>query len=379
MGLFDGFSGRDDTGSTAHIARLLDAPVLVVLDVSAMARSAAALVHGMRDFDPRVRVAGVLLNRVGGAAHAQMVRDAIESTVGMPVVGYVLGDDALHLPERHLGLVPTFEPGRWETWLAAVREQVETTVDLDRVLELARAAPPLPAAVPDNQGLVPPTAIIAVARDAAFNFLYEDNLDLLQAGGAAIVFFSPLHDQALPPRIQALYLCGGFPEMYAPTLAANEALRADIRAAASTGLPIYAECGGLMYLTEEIADADKQTHPMVGLLPGRSTMTPHLTIGYRTVRALHDNWLWRAGETMRGHEFHYSAWTNAPADMLPAYELVPDEFQREARSEGVQLGNIIASYIHLHFRAHPDLAVRMVGAARGTLPWDGITATEEGT
>lgn len=367
MGLFDGLAGRDDTGSTAHVARILDAPVLLVLDASAMARSAAAIVQGMRDFDPRVRLVGVLLNRVGSEHHARMVKEAIESEVGVPVVGYLARDDALNLPERHLGLIPTLEPGRWRAWLDAACAKIAATVNLDQVLELARAAPPLSA--PDDDPFaafdVKTRAVIAVTRDAAFNFLYEDNLDLLRAAGAEIAFFSPLHDSALPRGTQAIYLCGGFPEIYAAELAANAAIRDAMRAAARAGIPLYAECGGLMYLTEEIVDAhaERVTHAMVGVLPGRSVMTGQLMLGYRTARSARDSWLWRSGETIRGHEFHCSRWENRPADLAPAYELVPNEFQRDTRVDGAQIGNVFASYVHLHFLAQPQLAERLVSAA----------------
>ncbi len=371
MGLFDGFSGRDDTGSTAHIARILDAPVLLVLDASAMARSAAAIVQGMRDFDPRVRVVGVLLNRVGGENHAQMVKEAIESEVGVPVVGYLARDDALHLPERHLGLIPTLEPGRWRAWLDAAREKIAATVNLDQVLELARAAPQLLSVGDDPFAFESKSrAVIAVARDAAFNFLYEDNLDLLRAAGGESAFFSPLHDRALPRGTQAIYLCGGFPEMYAAELAANVAMLDAIRAAFRAGMPIYAECGGLMYLTEEIVDAhaERATHAMVGVLPGRSVMTGRLTLGYRTARSVSDSWLWRAGETIRGHEFHYSLWENRPSDLSPAYELLPSASQKETRWDGACIGNLFASYVHLHFLARPELATRIVAKALTIAP-----------
>ncbi len=365
MGLFDGFAGRDDTGSTAHIARILDAPVLLVLDASAMARSAAAIAQGMRDFDSRVRLAGVLLNRVGSENHARMVKEAIESEVGVPVVGYLARDDALYLPERHLGLIPTLEPGRWRGWLDAACEKIAATVNLDQVLDLARAAPQLPTTDYDpftpSSGAFPAT--VAIARDAAFNFLYEDNLDLLRAAGADIAFFSPLHDLALPRGTQAIYLCGGFPEIYAAELAANAAMRDAIRGASRAGMPMYAECGGLMYLTEEIVDARNVTHAMVAVLPGRSVMKGRLTLGYRTVRATRDSWLWRAGETIRGHEFHYSTWENRPADLVSAYELGPNEFQGEVRTDGAQIGNVFASYVHLHFLAYPIIAERFVSAA----------------
>ncbi len=365
MGLFDGFSGDDDTGSTAHVARILNAPVLLVLDVSAMARSAAALVQGIRDFDPRVHVAGVILNRVGSAAHAQMVKEAIESSAGVPVVGYLAREDALNLPERHLGLIPTLEPGRWRAWLDATRSKISATVNLDQVLALARAAPPLAAQGDDPFGVLSSDtrAAIAVARDDAFNFLYEDNLDLLRAAGAEITFFSPMRDRALPRGAQALYLCGGFPEIYAAELAANAAMRAEIFAAFRAGLPIYAECGGLMYLTEEIVDAQNTAHAMVGILPGRSVMTGRLTLGYRIVRAASDSWLWRAGETMRGHEFHYSTWEDRPVNLSPAYEMMPNGFQKESRLDGACVKNLFASYVHLHFLARPELARRFVSAS----------------
>ncbi|MEZ4683049.1 MAG: cobyrinate a,c-diamide synthase [Caldilineaceae bacterium] len=228
MGLFDGHSGHDDTGSAAHLARLLGAPVLLVLDVSAMARSAAAVVKGFRDFDPTVVIAGVLLNRAGSATHARMVQEAIECETGVPVVGHLFQEEAFLLPERHLGLIPTAEPGRWQQWVEVVGNAIAQYVDLYRVLALAEAAPlstsltqPDPfAAVVRNPG-----AVIAVAYDAAFNFHYADNLDLLRAAGAELALFSPLHDRELPHGTQAIYLCGGFPEQYAAELAANGAIR----------------------------------------------------------------------------------------------------------------------------------------------------------
>ncbi|HEU4321952.1 MAG TPA: cobyrinate a,c-diamide synthase [Roseiflexaceae bacterium] len=398
MGLFDGVSGDDDTSSAAHVARLTGAPVLLVLDVRAMARTAAALVRGLRDFDPRVRLAGVVLNRAGSDRHAALVRAAVEAHAGLPVLGHLRRQEDLSLPERHLGLVPTAEPGRWSAWLAAARAAVEQTVDLDRILEVARSAQgqapgtrstkdtkdtngqghenrelnlqnaalnTLPGGELKTQNSKLKTPRIAVAQDEAFSFLYQDNLDLLRAAGAELVPFSPLRDAALPARVGALYLCGGFPELYAAALAANGAMRAAVRRAAEAGMPIYAECGGLMYLTETIVDQQGQTHPMAGVLPGRSVMTVRLTMGYRTVRALADSWLWRAGETARGHEFHYSTW-ETPPDLPPAYELLPGALQREQRPDGACYGSVFASYVHLLFRAVPGLAERLVAAAVGT-------------
>lgn len=372
MGLFDGYAGDDDTGSSAHVARLTGTPVVIVLDVRAMARTAAALVAGLRDFDPRVRVAGVILNRTGSPRHAQLVTTAITESLGLPVLGALQRDDAIVLPERHLGLIPTVEPGRWQHWLTEVRARVEAGVDLDRLLELARTAPALAGETRGGDDLVTPSPrhppsrppTIAVARDEAFSFLYEENLDLLRAAGAAVVSFSPLRDASLPAGTGALYLGGGFPELYAAGLSNNTAMRAAICAAAARGLPIYAECGGLMYLTEAVVDGAGASYPLLGLLPGRSVMTPRLTLGYRTVRAAADSWLWCAGETVRGHEFHYSVWQDRPERLAPVYTCLPDAFRPDERPEGAQCANILASYIHIHWLACPHVAGRFVAAAR---------------
>lgn len=380
MGLFDGAASETDTGSAAHVARLTDTPVLLVLDARAMAQTAAALILGLCTYDPRVRIGGVILNRVGSARHAAMIQTAISDRLDVPVVGYLPRLEALQLPERHLGLAPTAEPGAWSSWLAAVRGQVEATIDIDQVIALARSARPL--AQTTHVALAHPanrhtqTAIrsgrdnlptIAVARDAAFSFLYPDNLDLLRHAGAKLAFFSPLHDATLPPDTQAIYLCGGFPEVHAAALAQNSAMHGAIRRAGDAGIPIYAECGGLMYLTEGIVDQAGVAYPMAGLLPGCSSMSNKLTLGYRSVRAPANSWLWRAGETARGHEFHYSHWEPLPS-LQHAYTLLPTPYHSEPREEGVCLGNVFASYIHLFFRAAPWLPARFVAAARRSRP-----------
>ncbi len=365
MGLFDGYAGNDDTGSSAHIARLTATPVIIVLDARAMARTAAAIIAGLRDFDRRVKIGGVILNRVGSLRHAVLVQQAIEQTVGVPVLGYLLRNETLTLPERHLGLVPVAEPGRWQEWLDEAAQRVATTIDLDRLLAVAATAPPLNA--PPVEPLVSPDTgpppLIAVARDEAFNFIYPDNLELLQAAGAELAFFSPLRDTALPARTAAIYLCGGFPELYAAQLSANQAMLAAIRMAAAAGMPIYAECGGLMYLTETLIDLQGQSFAMVGVLPGHSRMTPRLTLGYRTVTAQTDSWLWRVGETVRGHEFHYSVWEAQPPDLPPLYACLPDAMRPQPASEGVAIGQTLASYIHVHFLACPAITERFVAAA----------------
>ncbi len=376
MGIFDGFSYEGEEGSTAQVAKLIAAPVILMLDAGKMARSAGALALGYQQFDPALPLAGFIVNKVGSDKHGQGVATAIEQATGLPVLGWLTRDSELEIPERHLGLIPTAEPGRWQAFINAAADRVEQTLDLVRLLALARQAPPLPApnltdlltpnqlaSQPTNQPANPPT--IAVAHDEAFNFTYEDNLELLQAAGASLAFFSPLHDQTLPPHTAGIMLSGGFPELYAGQLAANAAMQQALRQAHRRGIPIYAECGGLMYLTEAIIDLEGQEQPMVGLLPGRSVMTrQRLTLGYRQAQAVSDSWLLRAGETVRGHEFHYSAWENRPDDLPPAYYLLPRSGEGEPRPEGAWLGNLWASYVHLHFWGKPELATNFVMAAR---------------
>ncbi|MDW8396298.1 MAG: cobyrinate a,c-diamide synthase, partial [Anaerolineae bacterium] len=354
MGLFDGVSGEDDTASTAHVARLLGAPVVLVLDANAMARTAAAIVHGLREFDRRVNLVGVIFNRVGSPTHAQMLQEAVAQHTDVRPLGSVLRNPALERPDRHLGLVPAAESSPAE-WIEAARQATETGVNLDALLGIAEQhsvclAPPAVRVSGLKNKHKRPT--IAVARDAAFSFIYTDNLELVEEAGGQVAFFSPLNDTGLPEGSSALILCGGFPELYAAQLAANAAMRAAIRRAAQQGMPIYAECGGLMYLCEALVDQHGKAHPMCGVLPGRSVMGSRLTLGYRTASVEQDCWLWRAGESVRGHEFHYSTWQTDPA-LPPLYTFAPSRYQREPRSDGARIGNVIASYLHVHFMAKP--------------------------
>jgi len=368
MGLYDGFEYLDEAGSTAQLAKLLEAPVVLVLDARKMARSAAALALGYQRFDHDLRLVGLIVNRVAGEEHGRGVAQAIEATTGLPVFGCLPRDPALEIPERHLGLVPTAEPGRWQAFIEAAADQIARHVDLDRLLAIAQEVPPAtaptwPVDLPGGRrSAVGGRPVLAIARDEAFNFTYPDNLDLLRMAGAELVFFSPLHDDALPPGTAGVILSGGFPEVYAAQLAANTAMQRALREAHARGVPIYAECGGLMVLTEAIVDLEGREHPMVGLLPGRSVMTGRLTLGYRLAQAAGDSWLFRAGETVRGHEFHYSVWENRPAELPPAFHLLPPRGRGEPQPEGACLGTLWASYVHLHFWSKPELAGRFVSA-----------------
>ncbi len=360
MGLFD---GRDETedGSTARLAKLLDAPVLLVVDVASSSRSAAAVALGCRLLDRDVSVVGVVLNHVAGEKHYRWTAEAIASLGGLPVLGYLPDRPDLAVPGRHLGLVPAAETLPDAAFLERLAEQIERTVDVSGVLDQARRAGPLrrsePRLFPSRPR--PPVVRLGVARDAAFSFYYQDSLDLLEAWGARIVPFSPLDAPALP-KVDGLYLGGGFPEVFAERLSTNRPMREAITRAADEGLPIYAECGGLMYLSEGIADFDGRRFPMVGLIPSWSAMSQRLTIGYRTVTARVDGPVLRAGESLRGHEFHRSQ-LETPLDPVNAAYIVDGD---ESRLEGYARGSVFASYVHLHLAARPGLAERFVGYLR---------------
>lgn len=363
MGLFDGRSGIEEDGSTAQVAKLLGAPVALLMSVAKTSRSAAAVALGFKQFDPELQLAGVVLNRVGSPTHRQWVQEAVERGAGVPVLGHLPRRSDLVLPERHLGLIPTAESAPDDRFFQQLVEQVEATVEVDRLLELARSAEPLPAR---PTGLFPPTlrppgVRIGLALDRAFNFYYEDNLDLLRAWGAELVPFSPLDDPSLPEDLHGLYLGGGFPELFAAELSANASMLQSIRRAVQSGLPTYAECGGLMYLSQGIVDFEGRYHPLVGMVPTSSAMTDQkLSMGYRTATARRDSLLLKEGETVRGHEFHWSVVTSP----LPAGQSAYRFDEAPDRLEGYVSGNLLASYLHLHFAARPDLARRFVDACK---------------
>jgi cobyrinic acid a,c-diamide synthase len=358
MGLFDGASGRGELASTAHVAKLLDAPVLLVVDAASMARSAAAIVHGYRTFDPRVRVAGVIFNRVGSDHHEELLRDAL-ADLGVPVLGALRRDERVATPERHLGLVPADErEARARTALATLSDAAERYVDLDELVRLARSAPETSghAWSPEPQDEPARRARIAIARGPAFSFHYQENLELLEASGAELLAFDPMSDDALPEGAGALILAGGFPEVYGGELAANESLRAEVAAFAHSGRPVLAECGGLLYLAAEL-----DGKAMCGALPVRAAMTRRLTLGYREATALSPtSWL-DAGERVRGHEFHYSQVEPLNGGDQAAWML---EARGTERSEGFVAGGVQASFLHVHWAGFPQIAHRLVVAAQ---------------
>ncbi len=353
MGLFDG-SADGDVASTAEVAALLDAPVVLVVDASAMSGSVAAVVHGFATFDRRVRVAGVILNRVGSDRHAAMLREALEP-VGVPVVGVVGRDGALTWRDRHLGLVPVVEhAGDVRRSLDRLAAVVLSSVDLAAIEAIARTAPAVqvpfrpPAAAPSaGAGAVR----VAVAGGRAFSFTYPENLERLVEAGAEVVPFDPLHDPALPDGCAALYAGGGFPEVFAAELAANQLLLADVEARVRKGLVVWAECGGMLWLCREL-----DGHRLAGVVPAAGSMTTRLSLGYRTAQMRRASPIAPAGAVLRGHEFHYSA-VDPPGDALE----LSGRFG--GGPGGFATPSLLATYLHLHLGADAGPAERFVAAA----------------
>ena len=360
MGCFDGIDGVSEDGSTAQMAKWLGAPVVLVLDAQAQARSAAAVVLGFEQLDPAMSLAAVIANRVGGDTHARWIRDAVAARCRARVVGALPGDAGVSLAERHLGLVTAGEGGLTADKRRRLAELIEGSVDLDELFDLAA---PLPARDPAAAGQTrarSPRARIGVARDAAFCFYYRDNLALLEAAGAELVEWSPLADQMLP-TVDGLYFGGGYPELHGATLAANRTMLAAVRSFASAGRPVYAECGGLMYLADAIEDLDGATHAMVGLLPATVRMRPRrLSLGYTEVALVADSPLGSIGGRARGHEFHYSSLDPVPQSIPRTYAL--RRRHGEERAEGYLIENALLSYVHLHFGSNPELAQSFVAA-----------------
>jgi cobyrinic acid a,c-diamide synthase len=367
MGLFDGVDNTvmpashtapanpisPDFGSTAHVARLLGAPVVLVVDAARAGRSVAALAAGFAGFDPRTPVAGVILNQVASDRHERLLRDALVGA-GLPVYGVIRRTEGIATPSRHLGLIPAAEraalAGQAIDRMGAL---IAASCDLDALLALAARATALPGPAwspPPATARTTPAPTIAIAGGAAFTFGYTEQAELLEAAGARVAQFDPLRDEDLPEGTAGLVLGGGFPEMHASGLSANGRLRDRVAALAARGAPVAAECAGLLYLARTLDD-----RPMCGVLDVRATMTPKLTLGYRQAVAVTDSVLARAGEVVRGHEFHRTAAVPAAGDQ-PAWQIGPGAV------EGHVAGSVVASYLHTHWAGHPAAAARFTAA-----------------
>lgn len=369
MGLYDGFRGDGEKGSTAQVAKLLGLPVILVVDASAAARSVGASVLGFKEFDREVNLAGVILNGIAGQKHLEFVKPSL-AKAAVPLLGYLRRNCEIALPERHLGLIPTAEGTIRKDFYRCLAEQVQQTFDIERILALAApiSAPSAHASLIFPDEPLRSRVAIGVAMDKAFNFYYPDSLDLLRAWGGEIVPFTPLADRELPPSVSGVYIGGGFPELYARELSENSAMHSSLRLAAHRGVPVYAECGGLMYLGESMEDAEGKSYPMAGALRCRSTVKgTRLTMGYRRVEALDDGPLMKGGESVRGHEFHLSTLTERT--QIPAAYRVPAQ---NGRLEGFRINNLLASYIHLHLGSKSGLARNFVNVCAG---WRGKVST----
>ena len=358
MGLYDGFDPRGEQGSTAHLAKLLDLPVLLTVDARAMARSLAALARGFVEFDPELAWVGLAANRVGGPSHADLLGQAMEEVPGLAFLGGLPQRADLALPERHLGLVTAEEGGFTPATWQALADWAEQSLDLDDIWQLlpARDLPPPPRLPSPAHGIR-----LGVARDEAFCFYYAENLRHLEAAGARICFFSPLRDPAPPPDLDGLYLGGGYPELFARQLAANQGMRWEVNRLVQQGLPIYAECGGMMYLGQELTDLEGQRWPMAGGLPLCSTMLPRLrSLGYREVTLTQDCLLSPAGSRLRGHEFHYSEINQAGPGLNDMAYAVQGRRGQMDQVRAYRRHNVLASYVHLHLGSNPACAAHWV-------------------
>lgn len=362
MGLFDGADARGPAGSTAEVAAWLGAPVVLVVDAHGMSRSLAALVKGFAEFDPSVRLGGVLLNRIGSPRHAALLANSLDGARLPRVMGGFTAGALPALASRHLGLVTADESTLPEPALQSLADAAESCCDLGALLALAEQAHPLTVA-PGGGAPAPRRVRIGVARDRAFHFYYADNLEALEARGAELVEFSPLDDACLPEEVDLLYFGGGYPEACAAKLAANHAMRAAVRRHAAEGRPLYAECGGLMYLGQALELPDGSAHAMAGVLPFRSAMrTRRVALGYVEAELLRPCLLGPPGTRVRGHEFHYSELLLAEAPAAPWSAVYRVEPRRgDARLEGYLRGDLLASYVHVHFASRPEVVDHIIG------------------
>src|SRR3989338_2919375 len=376
MGLYDGF--RDtEYGSTAHLAKILGAPVILVLNAASFSRSAAAIVLGCKEFDKKVNLSGVILNNIGSPNHYHFTKSAIEKKTKIPVLGFLPKDAGIKLPERHLGLVPAGEQSADTGLYARLGALVEKNIDVRGIIKISRqdscrhceprrgeAISVFEIASSSQRIFGTPRndkteVTIALARDKAFNFYYQDNLDILESLGARLVEFSPLKDKSLPPDIDGMYIGGGYPELFSARLSANCRMREAVSGYAKKGLPIYAECGGLMYLVKRIVDFQGKGFPMAGVFNCAAVMANKLqALGYIEIEVRKDNILSRKGDKIRAHTFHWSYLKNLSKDTRFAYKVTKGKDR--VYEDGLIKENVLASYAHLHFASHINFAKNFI-------------------
>ncbi|RLG35324.1 Ni-sirohydrochlorin a,c-diamide synthase [Methanosarcinales archaeon] len=350
-GLFEGISIHQEEGSTAHIAKILKAPVILIVNAKSITKSAAAIVHGFKSFDREVMIKGVILNNIAGEEHRKKVVTAVEDLAGVSVIGAIPRSEEMEICDRHLGLIPMVESG---IELEEIRSVIETYVDLDRILEIAESAPEIETEAPvvflRQEGIGDGIFRVGVAYDDAFNFYYEDSLDLLRINGCEPVFFSPLSDKRLP-QLDGLYIGGGYPEVFAKELSRNESMLKDLQRVLDDGIPTIAECGGLIYLGKKLAGSRG-----VGFLPIESGMNGR-HVKFTVAETINDSVLFAKGKRVLGHEFHYTAVHDPPEDLRFAYRMLRGN-GIDGKHDGIIQGGTLASYMHLHFASDPEPVVR---------------------
>jgi len=357
MGLYDGCMDGTEYGSTAHLSKILNTPTILVIDARGMSRSAGAIVLGYKNFDKDIRIRGIILNRIKSERHYVSIKKSIEDNCDIPVLGYLSFNEEIILPERHMGLVPSAEQELSKSAYQKIGNLMSATVDIDRLISIASSVNSLPAFkktvfVGNNDRFY---FRIAVAVDEAFNFYYQDNLDLVESYGVELAYFSPIYDKYLPADIDGLYIGGGFPELYAAMLASNTTMKESIRKAYKNGVLIYGECGGMMYLLEQMVDFKNKTYEMCGILKGMTKMeNKRQGLGYVTVQAQHDNLLCNNGDVFRAHEFHWSS-LHVPEGTSYAYTISKCD-ENKTKADGLFADRVMGSYAHVHFATDPRLA-----------------------
>ncbi len=362
MGLFDGYDGKSEAGSTAQMAKWLDLPVILMVDARSMARSAAALVSGFERFDDDLAFVGVIFNNLGSERHLRYLMDSLEEKVQMACLGGIQRNKAIAIPERHLGLVTRQDHELKQHNIDALANLLEASIDLDTLLAKLPDLN-LPEGSEDNNQVSSAKKVrIGIAKDNAFCFYYQDNFDLLQQSGADLIYFSPISDRHLPPNIDGLYFGGGYPELNAAQLEDNAMMREEINKCCLDGMPIYGECGGFMYLCKKIKDRDGNQYSMAGCFPFSTKMFPQLkALGYREVALTADSIIGKTGQRIRGHEFHYSELEILTPEIKTIYQ-ISDRTGLNKPPDGYLIHRTLGSYNHLHFGSQPEAARKLVNS-----------------
>ena len=365
-GLYEGLESLSDVGSTAQIAKILKSPVILVVDAQSITRSTAAIVKGYKEFDKGVNIRGVILNKVGSERHAEKAKIAIEKYTGVEVLGAIPRNKAMNLTMRHLGLIPAREGASrvpdFDVKLEKIKAIIKEHINIDRIIEIAKESPKVRNGKQTIFTKVKGNGIrIGVALDEAFNFYYKDNVDLLTLKGAEVVYFSPLHDSVIP-EVDGLIIGGGYPEIYASELASNGSMKKSVAEASQRGMPIYGECGGLMYLSRSLECDDGKSHDMVGVMDARTSMKQHVrTIGYVLGKFEKDTPIGLKGTFFKGHEFHYSVMTDISPDASFAYRMDRGMGIKDGM-DGMMVNNTLGSYTHLHAASYVQFADKFVEA-----------------